>query len=317
MAIHQIVIKYILVFIFLSGHIISCTSEPPTKTTDLANNLAMTVTAPATLATVAVMPTMDTDQAYVFLESLIPGNPNCQLPCWGGIEPGVTSNEEAVTRLQPLSTLIYGGPFYPYKGKELSGPGGGRDFFFGDTKIQFDFGWVTERGKDTVEFLGINADAIIENSGWVYDSEPYHQLFEIYNLHNIIFTYGYPSEILTIAEVYDYGDQIVHPNREEFYLLLVYDKGILINYTMPLNRIGDGKGKACPSEAFFDMILVPSGMGQFYRGMLFSTITDSQDSSPYLPIDESTQMTLDEFNQAFKESNTACFETPLSIWPPH
>jgi hypothetical protein len=58
----------------------------------------MTVTATATLATVAVMPTMDTDQAYVFLESLIPGNPNCLLPCWGGIEPGVTSNEEAVTR---------------------------------------------------------------------------------------------------------------------------------------------------------------------------------------------------------------------------
>jgi hypothetical protein len=214
--------------------------------------------------------------------------------------------------------LTYGGSYYNYNNKEFSGPtAGGKDLFFSSTKIDFVFGWSSDRGENIIELLFIKTNAIEESLGWVYDSEPYHQLFEKYNLHNIISTYGYPSEIWTIAEVYDYGDEIVHPNREEFNLLLVYDKGILINYTMPLNRIGGAKGKACPSEAFFDMILVPSGMGQFYRGMLFISVTDSQDSSPYKPIDESTQMTLDEFNQAFKESNTACFETPLSIWPPH
>ena len=327
----------LLCFSFLLLVIASCGPSPtpmvlitPSLPAEATTAFTLTPTTPsrtptalvvpsATIATIAVVPTLNTDQAYNLLRRLIDGNPNCQLPCWAGIKPGITPDAEAQTLLQPLSTLIYGGPFYPYKGKELSGPGGGRDFFFDDTKIRFDFGWVTERGKDRVEFLGISADALNRNSEWVYGAEPYNQLFEKYNLHNILFQYGIPSQVWTIAEVYNYGNDKPNPNPEEFRLLLFYDQGIFIKYTMPLKREAnvDNKGKACPSEAFFDMGLVSPENSQFYQGMWFSSVTGSQDFSSYMPIERATQMTFDEFNQVFKESNSPCFEIPLTIWPKH
>lgn len=272
----------------------------------------------ATIATVAVVPTLKPDQAYSLLERIIEGSPSCQLPCWAGIKPGVTTNAEAETLIQPLSILIYGGPFYQYKDKEFSGPAGGRDLFFEDTEIDFVFGWDTERGKYTVELLVVSANALNQNSERMYGSEPYNQLFENYSLHNIISQHGIPSQVWTIAEVYYDGDEEPNPSlSEEFELLVVYDKGILIHYTMPLKRMGDGKGKACPSEAFFNMMLVPPGTSRFYQGMMFPSDANLQDSSPYKLIEESTQMTFDEFYESFKESNSPCFEIPLTIWPKH
>lgn len=277
------------------------------------------VASSATTATVANVPTLDAGEAYRFLQQLIVGNPDCILPCWGGVFPGITSNTEAETLLQPLSVLISGGSFYSYKDKEFSGPvSGGRNLFIEDTKIDFVFGWSFERGSDTVSLLIINANALDKNLDWAYGSKPYNQLFENYNIHNILLQHGIPSQILTIAEVYYDGDEEANPSLpEEFNLLLFYDEGILINYTMPLKRIGEGEGKACPSEAFFNMMLVPSGTSQFYQGMMFSSITDSPDPSPYAPLEIATQMTFDEFNQVFMESNSPCFETSLSIWPKH
>ena len=65
------------------------------------------------------------------------------------------------------------------------------------------------------------------------------------------------------------------------------------------------------------MGLVASETKEFYQGLWFSFVTGSQDFSAYLPIEKATQMTFDEFNQVFLESNDPCFETPLSIWPKH
>lgn len=304
-------------FITMSSSTETIAAFTTTPATPSLTPIALVVPS-ATIATVAAVPTLDIDQTYSFLQRLMEGNSECQLPCWGGVMPGVTSNAETETLLQPLSILLYGGPFYQYKNKTFSGPSGSRKFLFGDTELRFYLGWVTERGNDTVEMLIISADALSENSMWAYGSEPYNQLFENYNLHNILSKYGPPSQVWTIAEVYYDGDEEPNPSlSEEFRLLLFYDEGIFVKYTMPLKRIGDGKGKACPSEAFFNMSLVPSGTIQFYQGMWFSSITGSQDSSPYMLIEESTQMTFDEFYQSFKKSNNPCFETSLTIWPKH
>ena len=273
----------------------------------------------ATIATIAIIPTLDADQAYVFLQNLMKENSDCQLPCWTNIKPGTTSNTDAETLLQPLSTLILGGISYKYKDKEFSPPiAGGRDFFFDDVKIRFNFGWASEQTKNTVELLMISADALNNNLEWAYSAGSYSHLFESYNLHNILSQYGMPTQVWTIAEVYYFGNDTPNSNlSEEFNLLIFYDKGILIHYRMPLKRLAGARGKACPSEAFFDMMLVPPGTSQFYQGMMFSSITDSPSSSPYMPIEKSTQMTFDEFYQSFKNSNSPCFEIPLTIWPQH
>jgi hypothetical protein len=269
----------------------------------------------ATIATIAVMPTLDMDHSNNFLQKVLEGNSTCMLPCWAGLMPGVASNTQAETMLQPLSVLIYGGPFYPFKGKQLSGAGGSRIFLFNDTKIRFRFGWYSELDKDTVEMLRINADAL-KNEEWTHGDESYNQLFESYNLHNILSQYGVPSQVWTIAEVYYDGNEEPNPSlSEEFDLLLFYDKGIFIKYTMPLHRIGDDNGRACPSEAFFDLGLVAPETADFYQEMWFSVVTGSQDFTNYKLIESSTQMTFDEFYQVFTESNNTCFEIPLTIWP--
>jgi len=316
--------------------IISCDPSPTTPDlmmpdihTETAANFTSTPTLPsqtptalvipsATIATVAVVPTLESEKTVDLLHHIFEGSPDCQLPCWAGIKPGLTTNAEAERLLQPLSVLIYGGPFYSYKEKELSGSGGGRNFFFGDTRIRFDFDWVTERDKDIVEMIEISADALNQNSEWIYGAQPYNQLFEEYNLHNILLRNGIPSQVWTIAEVYNYGNDRPHPNPEEFDILLFYDQGIFIKYTMPLKRGNiENRGEACPSEAFFNLGLVAPGSSTFYQGLWFSGTTGSNDFSYYKPIEQATQMTLDEFYKAFKEPNNPCFDVPLDIWSEH
>ncbi|HEX6269473.1 MAG TPA: hypothetical protein VFZ43_04510, partial [Anaerolineales bacterium] len=140
--------------------------------------------------------------------------------------------------------------------------------------------------------------------------------FEPYNLHNILSQYGIPYQVWTIADVYYFGNDQPNPTLpEEFRLLLFYDQGIFVQYTMPLTRLEGAKGKACPSEAFFDLGLVAQDTSQFYQMMWFAFATGSQDFTYYMPVEKATQMTFDEFYQSFKESNTPCFEIPLTIWP--
>lgn len=323
-----------LCFGFLLLAIVGC-SPPRTQTvpttfpTETVTTALFTLTPPiasqtstaliipsATIATVAVAPTLETDQAYRLLQQVIAGSSNCKLPCWAEIQPGVTTKTEAESLVQPLSILIYGGPFYPYRGKHFSGGGGSRHFLFGDTELRFRFGWYSEQDQDTVEMLRINADALQENSRRVYGAEPYKQLFEPYNLHNILSQYGIPYQVWTIADVYYFGNDQPNPTLpEEFRLLLFYDQGIFVQYTMPLTRLEGAKGKACPSEAFFDLGLVAQDTSQFYQMMWFAFATGSQDFTYYMPVEKATQMTFDEFYQSFKESNTPCFEIPLTIWP--
>lgn len=271
----------------------------------------------ATVRATTIVPTLESDKASKLLRSFVEGGLECMLPCWAGINPGVTSYTEAETLVNSFSVLIYGGPPHLYKANVFLGAAGGRNFLFGETNIRFNFSWMYNKDRGTVEMLRIGADALNRNSERLYGDESYDQLFKVYNIHGILSKYGIPSKVLTFAEVYNYGNDNPSPNPEEFQLLLLYDKGIFIEYTMPLKRIGSNKGKACPSEAFFNMGVVASEASQFYQEMWLSYTTGSRDFSYYLPIEKSTQMTLDEFYRVFEVSNNPCFEIPLTIWPNH
>jgi hypothetical protein len=280
---------------------------------------------PTHVALTAIVPTLESDKVYDVLKNLIQGSADCKLPCWGGINPGISSNTEAETIVQPLFVLVYDRehilPPYIYKGKEFSGPGGGRNFVFGDTQISFGFGWLSEQGKDLVEISRISADThkiLKDGSGeTVYGDKAYNQLFEEYSLHKILSTYGAPTRVLTFAQVYNDLNNRPDPNPEDFQLLLLYDKGIFIEYKMPIKRIGNNKGEACPSQALFDIRLVPAEASKFYEEMWSAFTTGTPDFSYRMPVEKSTQMTFDQFYQAFSKSNDPCFEVRLDIWPQH
>ena len=255
------------VFTLLSG----CTSS--SNATELAGNDRTPIPSviPMTVTDTAIAPpTLQSDEAYALLKRLTSGRADCQLPCWGGIEPGLSSNMQAEKTVQLLFPVIYGGPPYAYKGIQFSGPSGGRDFFFGNTNISFVFGWLNKQGKDTVERIHIKADVFEKRDDGslkpIYGSPQYNELFEEYSLHGILSSYGMPSRSMAFAYIYNYNNQPI-PNPEEFQLLLLYDRGIFIEYSMPLKRTGDNKGMACPSEALFDIWLMPSESSQFFQEM--------------------------------------------------
>lgn len=268
----------------------------------------------------ARVPTLDVDQGYILLQSLMQVGPDCQFPCWGEITPGVTSITEAERIIQPLFSMLYGGPISDYKGHQFASAGGGRSFMFGDVEVSFILGWWFNQGNDTVKKLHIKAFAYQESGGErvnVYGAESYNQIFNAYNLQGILSIYGVPSEVLTFAWVYNHNDK-PFPNPEEFQLILLYlDKGIFVEYKMPLTRIGNDKGMACPSEAFFEIWLVPPETSGFYQELWSSYTTGSSDFTDRQSVEESTQMTLGEFYQAFLTSENQCLEIPLSIWPQH
>lgn len=269
---------------------------------------------------VTMVPTLESDEAYAFVQKILRGSTGCQLPCWAGIVPGTTTNADAEMLLQLLSDFTDNVPLQPYKGQEFLATAGGRDFFFEGTDISFDFGWDSEKGNNIIRRLEIFPRAIktIGNeSQMMYGIEPYKQLFESYNLHGILSTLGIPSKVVTFAEVYNCCNNRPDPNPEMFYLSLIYDKGIFIEYKMPLKRIDGKHGKACPSDAFFDMWLVSADDSQFYQEMWSSNLTSSPDFSNTVPIEKSTQMTSDEFYRVFGASNSPCFQIPLNIWPEH
>lgn len=265
--------------------------------------------------------TLASDDAYNLLKILSEGSQSCQLPCWGGIIPGISSSSEAKMALKSLFDVNEGGPLLFYKNKQFRTVGGGRSFFFKNVEVSFVFGWLSQENEITIEMLQIKGFAFRDENNdkeYVYGTEPYNFLFEEYNLHNILYKYGVPSNVLTFAYVYNkLGNDNPYPNPEVFQILLIYDEGIFVEYTMPLKRIGNTTGKACPSEAFYNLWLTPKSTSRFYQEMWSSSTTGSSDFSYRLPIERSTQMTFDEFYQIFRKSNNPCLETPLDIWPEH
>lgn len=291
-----------------------------TPNTGVDKTLNATTTPPTFFETPTRGSTLKSDDAYTLLKKMFQGSQSCQLPCWGGITPGISSSSEAKMVLQPLFDVYEGGPVLNYKNQQLRTTGGGRSFFIKNIEISFVFGWLSQQNETMIEMLQLKGFAFRDENNSkenIYGTEPYNLLFEEYNLHNILSTYGVPSKVLTFAYVYELGNDNPFPNPEVFQILLIYDEGIFVEYTMPLKRIGNGIGKVCPSEAFFNLWLVPRSTSEFYQEMWSSSTTGSSDFSYRLPIERSTQMTFDEFYQIFRQSNNPCIETPLDIWPEH
>ena len=302
----------------------STISMPAIQSSREIEPILTTVPIPTPTKEPIIVPTLNTDDAYIFLQNLIHPDNSCRLPCWGGINPGTSTNVNAETILRPLSRVIYGGPSYEYKSRQFLTASNGKLFTFEDVNISFLIGWYYEQGKDTVEVIQISTSVfqdLVDNRNYLYGDKEYDRLFEGYNLHNILSRYGIPTRVLTFALVYNYQQyhNFTSPNPEEFQLILLYDQGIMVEYRMPLIRTKEKKdiGMACPSQAFTNLWLVSSKSYAFYQELLSSETTESPNFLYRKSLDDATQMNLEKFYQEFGVSNNPCFEVHLNIWPEH
>ncbi len=302
-------------------HVSETTTTSSLQSTATTNSVESTIpSSPIPTGTPVNISTLSLGDAYLSLQKLIQGGQSCLLPCWGGIIPGVTSTSDASVKLQTLFQVATGGPPLYYKGQQFLTAGGGRSFLLDDAEINLVLGWLYHPDRETVEMVQVEAFAfqkLKDTKEYLYGSQSYKQLFEEYGIQKVLSSYGRPSKVLTFAYVYGYGNSNPYPNPEEFQILLLYNKGIFINYMMPLKRIGNDNGEACPADAFFDMWLIPTGSSDFYQEMWSSSVTGSPDFSSRLKVEESTQFTEDSFYQTFRASTNTCVETPLGIWPQH
>jgi len=250
-------------------------------------------------------------EAYDLLLELLQTNGGCELPCWWGISPGISTREEVETKLEPLLGIATG--FYPgKKGGAIS-----LDYPAGELllSLSLDYKFPLE---DRIEILAISTHMsryIDLGAGDyefqpVYDSPAYRELLAPYTLDRMLASFGPPERALVRGVVYAER----YPGLwEEMFLTLLYpERGVFTRYTMVGEREGD-TFIGCPARAFIDLWLVLPGKEE-YEALLSLTGDWEGDFSDTKSLEEATGMNVEEFYRLFQDPNR-CIETPLSVWP--
>ncbi|MFH2103694.1 MAG: hypothetical protein ABIJ39_10115 [Chloroflexota bacterium] len=264
-----------------------------------------------TIPTMTFVPALPVEEAEIEFIALLQNNGYCRLPCLWGITPGETSLSDALSRLHAFSYLALNNVSFDFN-EIFDEFGGGlrliirRDELDLQTylRIEGTGGIASETKYMRASFLAYE----YPNDGIqflpVYGDPRYHQLFYYYTLPSILATYGPPENAYVFFEA--------EMGASEFYLGLDYtSSGWTLHLEMPLT-VHDGMAIGCPNEALARFWLwhpddLESAHEYGYLGY----------QGPIKPIEETTSMTMDEFYRTFSDpANTACLETPISVYEP-
>jgi hypothetical protein len=261
---------------------------------------------PTSTPTPTMIPTLAEGDAYARLLELLQTNYGCQLPCWWGIVPGLSTFADAQAQFIPLMGIT---DFY------YTDDGGGFGLRYPVNDLLLDIyleQWVLPRGN-TIEKIYISTQMLRKtDNGFVevFDSDSYNKILGAYTLSGILSGFGSPSRVLIRAE--NYG---TYPMTEYIFITLIYpEKGVFVRYKIFSERKGD-VFSGCPSKAFIDLWLIPPNIGDNYQDILSLGRGWEGDMHSIKPLEEATQMTVDEFYRTFKEPTDICVQTPVNIWP--
>lgn len=291
---------------------ISYTPSPLTSIVSSATN------APSVTPTFSV-PTVfpETSEAYLLLQKYLKNDPPCQLPCWGGVTPGVSTASDAEEEFMKLR--IISSPSFTYFGQ--SGDAwqvGSLNIYYPllNTQVHVAPGFVASSDDMTVVYINVYSQSIpYQNSiGRHYGDKEYNTLLSAYNISQIFSTYGLPNLIYTRAEALK-GEETA---PDFFFIRLLYlDLGIYIRYRMLMEEKGN-VFQFCPSNSQIELNLTSSDVGDsyenFFRQLGAEEWTSIQESH-YQLLADSLGMTNEEFSQVIISSPETCFETPIDIWP--
>lgn len=257
---------------------LSSTATPQVIVTSSPTSLSTaSPTAPATLTP---------DQAQVLVSSLLEDNAGCRLPCWWGFTPGQTAWQQAWSFL-----------------------------------AQFDSGIEVVRVTEQLAF----AEVFIPTQPGVY---PMHQRYTIqhdlittisisdigeistYQLSRLLANYGQPEEIWL-------STYATYPGERPFVIVLLYsEQGILATYNASEQgaEMHEGLIHGCLRASAGLRLWAPTVKLSFREAAgLFNWEIDD---APYLPLADTTDMTVEEFYQFFREPTTIpCLDTPTQLWP--
>lgn len=260
----------------------------PSMTASSAPVMKETSTASMTpTATYTSLPTIDARGIL----GLIDSNGGCQLPCWWGIEPGITTSEQARTFIKQFATKV-----------EASESG----FTEIDGKVRFVIGyWITYPLPGSSNQGELNYyvwDKTVVRISVGPSTAQYR-----YTLDQLLAKMGKPSRVLIEAQHDAMGFTI------PFRLFLYYPNNrFYAGYLIEADEIGK-EIRACPGKTAPALIMwapdyqIESRLAEEMLG---------PDSRPGLQnLEDATNLSIDEFTEIFsKPGFTDCLESPMRFW---
>jgi len=249
-------------------------------------------------------PTLTSDEAKTKLFNLLLNNGGCNLPCFLGYSPRLSTREDiqgffSQFRIRDTPDMSISRPVA--NNRSIIG------FYIRNNDSYFNIGVSTYEDKGQIEILGMGT---FSQPKWDIH---YAEVMKYYMLPQILKIYGKPSQVLVLT----FRDDRQRPDitTNEFFLVLLYsEQGIYVKYKMERQTTGNGF-LGCPSRSFVDVaVWSPEGKDTFSK--VVQVMNSGSDLSSYKSIDDATSMTIDDFYQTFSNAeNKSCIETAIATWP--
>jgi hypothetical protein len=300
---------------------VSCNnSQQPTQILPVTSTIAFTsetntpsVEPPAitSVPSSTLYPTLDSEGTYELVFHLLQDNSDCKLPCWWGITPGVTASQDAISFLNSFSFVASTDSTHNatsgYISLDIPNGGGLLSTFIDYDSID-----------GIINTLIVGVSQIIKNQdgGYdqVYDDPAFAQATQFLSMPEILRSYGQPKEVmLATYSLQPLGWPVV------FDLQLFYpEQGFLMVYHSLMEFSRDGYIQGCPAKSNISIGLWEPGKYLSIND-LPGNIRNNISSFPlsaYLQVNEATDMSIQDFYDAFKnDEGILCLETPTSLWP--
>lgn len=315
----MLLVQKVIVFLLL-GFLAGCTPERgsvptvlETASTSPATATLLPALTPTSLQSQTVLPsptmllsstpvpTLSATEKEAYLIDFVATNRGCELPCWWGIQPGITDWQKV---LDLLAQLGWQGIYPP-----MSNVSTVHDFPLTDEShvpylvLRF----VEEKGN--VHSVIVLADVSDKASNRVA-----YEITQQYSLNNVLSQYGKPSQVLVGLR-----SARTEPNAPFLYnLWLFYDSlGALIYYEGL--AIQGEMIRVCPQheDTWTINLYLQSPNFDLPLEKLVDLNFATELSQGYLrPLDEATSLSIEAFYRTFVVSNgQACFESPAGMWP--
>jgi hypothetical protein len=283
-----------------SGPQLLTVTSPPQRLTPTPSGTAIPTAAPTSrpsqtprptwTPSPTPLPTLPPDEAQAVVNEFLTTNGGCELPCWWGYVPSETPWQEAYTFLSTVAleriSLVYtdlqtrerrASVVIPVT-EEILPPYNIHDYFVREGLIQEIYLELTNREA------------------------------AFYTLPAPLTTYGPPGEVW----VSTYSRE-----REglPFHVTLVYpERKFIINYGLQA-ELRDNKVRGCyPARDIVHLYIWPPEQDVSLTGLVEEM--PAIRGAPLRPLEEATNMSIDEFYDAFTDPNsTTCLETPIDLWP--
>lgn len=261
-------------------------------------------------------PTVSADQLQKNLISLLQDE-KCALPCLMGINPISSTIVDAHNLLLPFQTLTqYGSlPIDSEGGLSIRYP------LDAITSAYIDINYFPSAAKQgMLDHLFLHTVAATAggkgDDPTIFADIEYQQLLQRYSLSAILTNFGRPTQVF-VSVMPSTGAE---PGVASFFdLRLAYpDKGFYVSY-YSLAQEPNNSYEACPSNSFISLWSeVP------VSGLSTDDLIAKMDNWPgfdfvlgFKPLEQSTNMTVDQFYQTFSQPIFSCIDTPKSAWPTH